>query len=171
MWQIIVGTEFAAFVDPVEASSSPEDAFPTADLILKIEAYLCSVDLAELDFFSPEVHGVRSVCIRLQDESPGVLPSPVTCVRCPRFTRMIGDGHHDLVDMGVQLRCAAELPGSCNETPYAIYKQGYEMVETLLTQDPRGIDPCIATGNKGFSNKRGIEGMRDDIQGSLPIAY
>ena len=35
--------------------------------------------------------------------------------------------------------------GSSNEDVNAIYEQGYEMVETLLTQDPPGI-VCIATG-------------------------
>ena len=53
--------------------------------------------------------------------------------------------------------------GSSNDDATAIYEQGYEMVETLLTQDPPRHRVYRNLVNKVFSNKR-IEGMRPDIE-------
>jgi cytochrome P450 len=53
--------------------------------------------------------------------------------------------------------------GSSNEEVNAIYGQGYEMVETLLTQDPPRHRVYRNLVNKVFSNKR-IEGMRSEVE-------
>jgi cytochrome P450 len=53
--------------------------------------------------------------------------------------------------------------GSSNEEVNTIYGQGYEMVETLLTQDPPRHRVYRNLVNKVFSNKR-IEGMRSEVE-------
>ena len=121
------------------------------------------VDLAELDFFSPEVQECPfSVYQQLQDEAP-VWQMPGTNVfvvtRYNDIRGIIRDPARFSSSFSALLNA-----GSSNEDVNAIYEQGFEMVETLLTQDPPRHRVYRNLVNKVFSNKR-IEGMRADIQG------
>lgn len=120
------------------------------------------VDLAELDFFSPDVQECPfHVYRQLQDEAP-VWQMPGTNVFV--VTRY-NDVREIIRDPGRFSSSFSALlnAGSSNEEATAIYEQGYEMVETLLTQDPPRHRVYRNLVNKVFSNKR-IEGMRPDIE-------
>ena len=77
MWQIVVG-DFAAFVE-AKRQKLPED-LSHRRIDFTGGAVMSRVDLAELDFFSPEVQECPfSVYQQLQDEAPyGKCPVP-TC--------------------------------------------------------------------------------------------
>jgi cytochrome P450 len=120
------------------------------------------VDLATLDFFSAEVQECPFQIYRqLQDEAP-VWQMPGTNVfvvtRYSDIRDIIRDPARFSSSFGALLNA-----GSSNTEVDAIYGQGYEMVETLLTQDPPRHRVYRNLVNKVFSNKR-IEGMRDYIQ-------
>lgn len=120
------------------------------------------VDLASLDFFSAEVQECPFQIYRqLQDEAP-VWQMPGTNVfvvtRYSDIRDIIRDPARFSSSFGALLNA-----GSSNKEVDAIYGQGYEMVETLLTQDPPRHRVYRNLVNKVFSNKR-IEGMRDYIQ-------
>jgi cytochrome P450 len=120
------------------------------------------VDLATLDFFSAEVQECPFQIYRqLQDEAP-VWQMPGTNVfvvtRYSDIRDIIRDPSRFSSSFGALLNA-----GSSNTEVDAIYGQGYEMVETLLTQDPPRHRVYRNLVNKVFSNKR-IEGMRDYIQ-------
>ena len=120
------------------------------------------VDLATLDFFSAEVQECPFQIYRqLQDEAP-VWQMPGTNVfvvtRYTDIRDIIRDPARFSSSFGALLNA-----GSSNKEVEAIYGQGYEMVETLLTQDPPRHRVYRNLVNKVFSNKR-IEGMRDYIQ-------
>ena len=120
------------------------------------------VDLATLDFFSAEVQECPFQIYRqLQDEAP-VWQMPGTNVfvvtRYSDIRDIIRDPARFSSSFGALLNA-----GSSNKEVDAIYGQGYEMVETLLTQDPPRHRVYRNLVNKVFSNKR-IEGMRDYIQ-------
>jgi len=120
------------------------------------------VDLATLDFFSAEVQECPFQIYRqLQDEAP-VWQMPGTNVfvvtRFSDIRDIIRDPARFSSSFGALLNA-----GSSNKEVDAIYGQGYEMVETLLTQDPPRHRVYRNLVNKVFSNKR-IEGMRDYIQ-------
>ncbi len=120
------------------------------------------VDLATLDFFSAEVQECPFHIYRqLQDEAP-VWQMPGTNVfvvtRYSDIRDIIRDPARFSSSFGALLNA-----GSSNKEVDAIYGQGYEMVETLLTQDPPRHRVYRNLVNKVFSNKR-IEGMRDYIQ-------
>jgi len=120
------------------------------------------VDLATLDFFSAEVQECPFQIYRqLQDEAP-VWQMPGTNVfvvtRYTDIRDIIRDPARFSSSFGALLNA-----GSSNKEVDAIYGQGYEMVETLLTQDPPRHRVYRNLVNKVFSNKR-IEGMRDYIQ-------
>jgi cytochrome P450 len=120
------------------------------------------VDLATLDFFSAEVQECPFQIYRqLQDEAP-VWQMPGTNVfvvtRYSDIRDIIRDPARFSSSFGALLNA-----GSSNKEVDAIYGQGYEMVETLLTQDPPRHRIYRNLVNKVFSNKR-IEGMRDYIQ-------
>ena len=120
------------------------------------------VDLAELDFFSSDVQECPfHVYRQLQDEAP-VWQMPGTNVFV--VTRY-NDVREIIRDPGRFSSSFSALlnAGSSNEEATAIYEQGYEMVETLLTQDPPRHRVYRNLVNKVFSNKR-IEGMRPDIE-------
>ena len=120
------------------------------------------VDLANLDFFSAEVQECPFHIYRqLQDEAP-VWQMPGTNVfvvtRYSDIRDIIRDPARFSSSFGALLNA-----GASNKEVDAIYGQGYEMVETLLTQDPPRHRVYRNLVNKVFSNKR-IEGMRDYIQ-------
>ena len=120
------------------------------------------VDLAELDFFSPEVQECPfSVYRQLQAEAP-VWQMPGTNVfvvtRYDDIRQVIRDPARFSSSFSALLNA-----GSPNDEVNAIYEQGYEMVETLLTQDPPRHRVYRNLVNKVFSNKR-IEGMRSYIE-------
>lgn len=120
------------------------------------------IDLGELDFFSPEVQECPfQVYRQLQDEAP-VWQMPGTNVfvvtRYNDIREIIRDPARFSSSFSALLNA-----GSSNEEVTAIYEQGYEMVETLLTQDPPRHRVYRNLVNKVFSNKR-IEGMRGDIE-------
>ena len=120
------------------------------------------VDLAELDFFSSDVQECPfHVYRQLQDEAP-VWQMPGTNVFV--VTRY-NDVREIIRDPGRFSSSFSALlnAGSSNEEATAIYEQGYEMVETLLTQDPPRHRVYRSLVNKVFSNKS-IEGMRPDIE-------
>ncbi len=120
------------------------------------------VDLAELDFFSPDVQECPfHVYRQLQDEAP-VWQMPGTNVfvvtRYNDVREIIRDPRRFSSSFSALLNA-----GSSNGEANAIYGQGYEMVETLLTQDPPRHRVYRNLVNKVFSNKR-IEGMRPYIE-------
>lgn len=120
------------------------------------------VDLATLDFFSAEVQECPFQIYRqLQDEAP-VWQMPGTNVfvvtRYSDIRDIIRDPARFSSSFGALLNA-----GASNKEVDAIYGQGYEMVETLLTQDPPRHRVYRNLVNKVFSNKR-IEGMQDYIQ-------
>jgi len=120
------------------------------------------VDLATLDFFSAEVQECPFQIYRqLQDEAP-VWQMPGTNVfvvtRYSDIRDIIRDPARFSSSFGALLNA-----GASNKEVDTIYGQGYEMVETLLTQDPPRHRVYRNLVNKVFSNKR-IEGMRDYIQ-------
>jgi len=120
------------------------------------------VDLANLDFFSAEVQECPFQIYRqLQDEAP-VWQMPGTNVfvvtRYSDIRDIIRDPARFSSSFGALLNA-----GASNKEVDAIYGQGYEMVETLLTQDPPRHRVYRNLVNRVFSNKR-IEGMRDYIQ-------
>jgi len=120
------------------------------------------IDLGALDFFSPEVQECPfQVYRQLQDEAP-VWQMPGTNVfvvtRYDDIRAIIRDPARFSSNFSALLNA-----GSSNDEVTAIYEQGYEMVETLLTQDPPRHRVYRNLVNKVFSNKR-IEGMRDDIE-------
>ena len=93
------------------------------------------VDLATLDFFSAEVQECPFQIYRqLQDEAP-VWQMPGTNVfvvtRYSDIRDIIRDPARFSSSFGALLNA-----GASNKEVDAIYGQGYEMVETLLTQDP-----------------------------------
>ena len=120
------------------------------------------VELADLDFFSPEVQECPfHVYRQLQDEAP--------IWQVPNANVFVVTRYNDIREI---IRDPARFSssfsallntGSTNEEVNAIYAEGYEMVETLLTQDPPRHRVYRNLVNKVFSNKR-IEGMRGDIE-------
>ena len=120
------------------------------------------VELSELDFFSAEVQQCPfHVYQQLQEEAP-VWQMPGTNVfvvtRYDDIREIIRDPSRFSSSFSALLNT-----GSSNEEVNAIYGQGYEMVETLLTQDPPRHRVYRNLVNKVFSNKR-IEGMRSEIE-------
>ena len=120
------------------------------------------VELSELDFFSAEVQECPfHVYQQLQEEAP-VWQMPGTNVfvvtRYDDIREIIRDPSRFSSSFSALLNT-----GSSNEEVNAIYGQGYEMVETLLTQDPPRHRVYRNLVNKVFSNKR-IEGMRSEIE-------
>jgi len=120
------------------------------------------VELSELDFFSAEVQECPfHVYQQLQEEAP-VWQMPGTNVfvvtRYDDIREIIRDPGRFSSSFSALLNT-----GSSNEEVNAIYGQGYEMVETLLTQDPPRHRVYRNLVNKVFSNKR-IEGMRSEVE-------
>jgi cytochrome P450 len=123
---------------------------------------MSKVELSELDFFSAEVQECPfHVYQQLQEEAP-VWQMPGTNVfvvtRYDDIREIIRDPSRFSSSFSALLNT-----GSSNEEVNAIYGQGYEMVETLLTQDPPRHRVYRNLVNKVFSNKR-IEGMRSEIE-------
>ncbi len=120
------------------------------------------VELSELDFFSAEVQECPfHVYQQLQEEAP-VWQMPGTNVfvvtRYDDIREIIRDPGRFSSSFSALLNT-----GSSNEEVNTIYGQGYEMVETLLTQDPPRHRVYRNLVNKVFSNKR-IEGMRTEVE-------
>lgn len=120
------------------------------------------VELSELDFFSAEVQECPfHVYQQLQEEAP-VWQMPGTNVfvvtRYDDIREIIRDPGRFSSSFSALLNT-----GSSNEEVNTIYGQGYEMVETLLTQDPPRHRVYRNLVNKVFSNKR-IEGMRSEVE-------
>ena len=120
------------------------------------------VELSELDFFSAEVQECPfHVYRQLQEEAP-VWQMPGTEIfvvtRYSDIREVIRDPSRFSSSFGALLNT-----DSSNEEVTAVYEQGYEMVETLLTQDPPRHRVYRNLVNKVFSNKR-IEGMRGYIE-------
>jgi cytochrome P450 len=120
------------------------------------------VELSELDFFSAEVQECPfHVYQQLQEEAP-VWQMPGTNVfvvtRYDDIREIIRDPSRFSSSFSALLNT-----GSSNEEVNTIYGQGYEMVETLLTQDPPRHRVYRNLVNKVFSNKR-IEGMRSEVE-------
>ena len=123
---------------------------------------MSKVELSELDFFSAEVQECPfHVYQQLQEEAP-VWQMPGTNVfvvtRYDDIREIIRDHSRFSSSFSALLNT-----GSSNEEVNAIYGQGYEMVETLLTQDPPRHRVYRNLVNKVFSNKR-IEGMRSEVE-------
>ena len=123
---------------------------------------MSKVKLSELDFFSAEVQECPfHVYQQLQQEAP-VWQMPGTNVfvvtRYDDIREIIRDPGRFSSSFSALLNT-----GSSNEEVNAIYGQGYEMVETLLTQDPPRHRVYRNLVNKVFSNKR-IEGMRSEVE-------
>ena len=123
---------------------------------------MSNVKLSELDFFSAEVQECPfHVYQQLQEEAP-VWQMPGTNVfvvtRYDDIREIIRDPGRFSSSFSALLNT-----GSSNEEVNAIYGQGYEMVETLLTQDPPRHRVYRNLVNKVFSNKR-IEGMRSEVE-------
>ena len=119
-------------------------------------------DLSMLNFFSPEVQECPfHVYRQLQEEAPiWQMPDSNVFVvtRYNDIREIIRDPERFSSSFSALLNA-----GSSNEEVTAIYEQGYEMVETLLTQDPPRHRVYRNLVNKVFSNKR-IEGMRGNIE-------
>ena len=123
---------------------------------------MSKVELSELDFFSAEVQECPfHVYQQLQEEAP-VWQMPGTNVfvvtRYDDIREIIRDPSRFSSSFSALLNT-----GSSNEEVNTIYGQGYEMVETLLTQDPPRHRVYRNLVNKVFSNKR-IEGMRSEVE-------
>jgi cytochrome P450 len=123
---------------------------------------MSKVKLSELDFFSAEVQECPfHVYQQLQQEAP-VWQMPGTNVfvvtRYDDIREIIRDPGRFSSSFSALLNT-----GSSNEEVNAIYGRGYEMVETLLTQDPPRHRVYRNLVNKVFSNKR-IEGMRSEVE-------
>ena len=123
---------------------------------------MSKVELSELDFFSAEVKECPfHVYKQLQEEAP-VWQMPGTNVfvvtRYDDIREIIRDPGRFSSSFSALLNT-----GSSNEEVNTIYGQGYEMVETLLTQDPPRHRVYRNLVNKVFSNKR-IEGMRSEVE-------
>jgi cytochrome P450 len=123
---------------------------------------MSKVELSELDFFSAEVQECPfHVYQQLQEEAP-VWQMPGTNVfvvtRYDDIREIIRDPGRFSSSFSALLNT-----GSSNEEVNTIYGQGYEMVETLLTQDPPRHRVYRNLVNKVFSNKR-IEGMRSEVE-------
>ena len=123
---------------------------------------MSNVKLSELDFFSAEVQECPfHVYQQLQEEAP-VWQMPGTNVfvvtRYDDIREIIRDPGRFSSSFSALLNT-----GSSNEEVNTIYGQGYEMVETLLTQDPPRHRVYRNLVNKVFSNKR-IEGMRSEVE-------
>ena len=123
---------------------------------------MSKVKLSELDFFSAEVQECPfHVYQQLQEEAP-VWQMPGTNVfvvtRYDDIREIIRDPGRFSSNFSALLNT-----GSSNEEVNAIYGKGYEMVETLLTQDPPRHRVYRNLVNKVFSNKR-IEGMRSEVE-------
>ena len=123
---------------------------------------MSKVELSELDFFSAEVQECPfHVYQQLQEEAP-VWQMPNTNVfvvtRYDDIREIIRDPGRFSNNFSALLNT-----GSSNEEVNTIYGQGYEMVETLLTQDPPRHRVYRNLVNKVFSNKR-IEGMRSEVE-------
>ncbi|MEK9655728.1 MAG: hypothetical protein VW202_08485, partial [Halieaceae bacterium] len=92
-------------------------------------------DLSTLNFFSPEVQECPfHVYRQLQEEAPiWQMPDSNVFVvtRYNDIREIIRDPERFSSSFSALLNA-----GSSNEEVTAIYEQGYEMVETLLTQDP-----------------------------------
>ena len=96
---------------------------------------MSKVELSELDFFSAEVQECPfHVYQQLQEEAP-VWQMPGTNVfvvtRYDDIREIIRDPSRFSSSFSALINT-----GSSNEEVNTIYGQGYEMVETLLTQDP-----------------------------------
>ena len=123
---------------------------------------MSKVELSELDFFSAEVQECPfHVYQQLQEEAP-VWQMPGTNVfvvtRYDDIREIIRDPGRFSSSFSALLNT-----GSSNEEVNTIYGQGYEMVETLLTQDPPRHRVYRNLVNKVFSNKR-IDGMRSEVE-------
>mgnify|MGYP000005488020 FL=1 len=123
---------------------------------------MSKVELSELDFFSAEVQECPfHVYQQLQEEAP-VWQMPGTNVfvvtRYDDIREIIRDPGRFSSNFSALLNT-----GSSNEEVNTIYGKGYEMVETLLTQDPPRHRVYRNLVNKVFSNKR-IEGMRSEVE-------
>jgi len=123
---------------------------------------MSKIELSELDFFSAEVQECPfHVYQQLQEEAP-VWQMPGTNVfvvtRYDDIREIIRDPSKFSSSFSALLNT-----GSSNEEVNSIYGQGYEMVETLLTQDPPRHRVYRNLVNKVFSNKR-IEGMRNEVE-------
>lgn len=123
---------------------------------------MSKVKLSELDFFSAEVQECPfHVYQQLQEEAP-VWQMPGTNVfvvtRYDAIREIIRDPGRFSSNFSALLNT-----GSSNEEVNTIYGKGYEMVETLLTQDPPRHRVYRNLVNKVFSNKR-IEGMRSEVE-------
>ena len=123
---------------------------------------MSKIELSELDFFSAEVQECPfHVYQQLQEEAP-VWQMPGTNVfvvtRYDDIREIIRDPSQFSSSFSALLNT-----GSSNEEVNSIYGQGYEMVETLLTQDPPRHRVYRNLVNKVFSNKR-IEGMRNEVE-------
>ena len=123
---------------------------------------MSKVKLSELDFFSAEVQECPfHVYQQLQEEAP-VWQMPGTNVfvvtRYDDIREIIRDPGRFSSSFSALLNT-----GSSNEEVNTIYGKGYEMVETLLTQDPPRHRVYRNLVNKVFSNKR-IEGMRSEVE-------
>lgn len=123
---------------------------------------MSKVKLSELDFFSAEVQECPfHVYQQLQEEAP-VWQMPGTNVfvvtRYDDIREIIRDPGRFSSNFSALLNT-----GSSNEEVNTIYGKGYEMVETLLTQDPPRHRVYRNLVNKVFSNKR-IEGMRSEVE-------
>ena len=123
---------------------------------------MSKVELSKLDFFSAEVQECPfHVYQQLQEEAP-VWQMPGTNVfvvtRYDDIREIIRDPSRFSSSFSALLNT-----GSSNEEVNTIYGQGYEMVETLLTQDPPRHRVYRNLVNKVFSNKR-IEGMRSEVE-------
>ena len=114
---------------------------------------MSKVELSELDFFSAEVQECPfHVYQQLQEEAP-VWQMPGTNVfvvtRYDDIREIIRDPGRFSSSFSALLNT-----GSSNEEVNTIYGQGYEMVETLLTQDPPRHRVYHNLVNIVFSNKR-----------------
>jgi len=123
---------------------------------------MSKVKLSELDFFSAEVQECPfHIYQQLQEEAP-VWQMPGTNVfvvtRYDDIREIIRDPGRFSSNFSALLNT-----GSSNEEVNTIYGKGYEMVETLLTQDPPRHRVYRNLVNKVFSNKR-IEGMRSEVE-------
>ena len=123
---------------------------------------MSKVKLSELDFFSAEVQECPfHVYQQLQEEAP-VWQMPGTNVfvvtRYDDIREIIRDPGRFSSNFSALLNT-----GSYNEEVNPMYGKGYEMVETLLTQDPPRHRVYRNLVNKVFSNKR-IEGMRSEVE-------
>ena len=120
------------------------------------------VDLAKLDFFDPKVLECPfDVYKQVQEEAP-VHRLPDTNIflvtRHADVRQVIRDPTTYSSNFGDMINWEPD-----NIDVQQVYASGYEMVETLLTQDPPRHKVYRSLVNKVFSNRR-IEGMRGSIE-------